>query len=152
MAAEGTVKADWFAQLSKPHVQALGALAVMVVFVLVGLGINAAGDGLTDRWGYQTAATAMMMFGVGNALMSLNAPNIGKYWSASFVSYLLLAGIGVVIARLLSGFWLTEAGSYKWIYMVLTFGYLVLLSIVSMMKGIVSFAEREEWSQPRRRE
>jgi len=34
----------------------------------------------------------------------------------------------------------------------LTVGYLVILSIVSAMKNIVNFAEREEWNEPRQRD
>jgi Na+-transporting methylmalonyl-CoA/oxaloacetate decarboxylase gamma subunit len=33
----------------------------------------------------------------------------------------------------------------------LTFVYLVFLSILNFMKKIVSFAEREEWSAPKKR-
>lgn len=35
--------------------------------------------------------------------------------------------------------------------MVVTFGYLVFLSIVGFIKRIVEFAQREEWNQPRPR-
>lgn len=40
--------------------------------------------------------------------------------------------------------------TYRWIYIVVTFGFLVFLSMVNFMKKIVEFAEKEEWNQPRR--
>ena len=44
-----------------------------------------------------------------------------------------------------------EAGSYKWIYFVVTIGYLVFLSMMGFMKNIVDFAQKEDWSHPRLR-
>jgi len=152
MVEEGAPKNAWFALLKRPHIQAGLALVALLFFVVLGLVMRAGGGEPGSNWGYQSAATSMMLFGVGNALMSLGAKNVGAYWMRSFLSYILLVGIGLLVAWLYSGLWITEAGSYRWIYMVLTFGYLVLLSIVSMMRGIVQFAEREEWSQPRQRD
>ncbi len=152
MAAEGVVRADWFRKLRQPPVQALVAAGFLVIFVLFGGVMRASGGEVSLLWGYQAAATASMLYGVGNALMSLSARNVGKYWSTSFLTYIVLTALGILAAWAYSGLWITEAGSYRWIYMVLTFGYLVLLSIVSMMRGIVHFAEREEWSQPRQRD
>ena len=47
---------------------------------------------------------------------------------------------------------MNEAGPYKWIYIVVTIGYLVFLCILSAMRKIVDFAQREEWNQPRLRQ
>ena len=149
---EVPVREDWFSRLKDPRTQAVLAAGVMVVFVGLGLLSSLAGSGPPERWGYQSAATALMIFGVGNALMSLAAENVARYWSVSFVAFALLAALGLLLAWGSSGIWIAEAGSYRFIFLVLTFGYLVLLSITSMMRGIVNFAEREEWSQPRRRD
>ena len=150
--SEGVVREDWFGRLAQPRMQGMIALGFMAVFFVFGLASAATGNEVNDRWGYQSAATAMMLFGVGNALMSLSTDNVGKYWSRSFVIYVAVGAIGVLAAWATSGVWLSDAGSYRWIFIVLTFGYLVLLSIVSLMRGIVNFAEREEWTQPRQRD
>ena len=142
----------WFDQLKRPPVQAGIAAALLLVFAVIGFASEAAGGSLGDRFRYQLAATMLLMFGVTNALMSLTTNNVNRYWGASFISYLLLAALGLLVAYGLTGYWVTDAGSYRWIYSVLTFGYLALLSIVSMIRGIVNFAEREEWSQPRKRD
>ena len=142
---------DWMDRIRRPRFQAALAAGLMLAFLILGAASSAAGAGMGDRFGYQIAATALLLFGVANALFSLGSANINKYWSESFVSYLLLAGLGLVVAKLLTGLWIGEAGSYKWIYTVLTFGYLVILSIMSAIRGIVNFAEKEEWSQPRER-
>ena len=141
----------WMERIRQPRYQAMTAAALMLVFLVLGFGSRLAGAETSERFGYQIAATALLLFGVANALFSLGSDNINKYWSASFVSFLLLAGLGLVVAKVLTGLWISEAGSYKWIYTVLTFGYLVILSIMSAIRGIVNFAEDEEWSQPRER-
>lgn len=141
----------WMERIRQPKFQAVIAAGLMATFLLFGLVSSVSGAEPNERFGYQVAATALLLFGVANALFSLGAESINKYWSASFVSYLLLAGLGLLVARLLTGLWISEAGSYKWIYTVLTFGYLVILSIMSAIRGIVNFAEDEEWSQPRER-
>lgn len=145
---------DWFIALKKPHIQAGLGLAVIVVFILGGAAFSGVGGETSDRWGYQAAATGMLLFGMGNALMSLGADNINRYWITSFVCYAVVVGVGISLAWLQTGHWITDpgAGSYKWIFLVLSVGYLVILSIVSAMKNIVNFAEREEWSEPRQRD
>ena len=141
----------WLDRIRKPRFQAMTAAGLMLVFLLFGFVSRASGAEPNPRFGYQIAATALLLFALGNALFSLGSSNINKYWSASFVSFLALAGLGLLVAKLLTGLWISEAGSYKWIYTVLTFGYLVILSIMSAIRGIVNFAEDEEWSQPRER-
>ena len=131
--------------------QAALAAAVMLAFVGLDALISLSGEGLGERWAYQAVATSLMLYAVANALLSLQAESINRYWTASILSYGVLAAVGIGLAFLYSGLWITEAGSYRWIFMVLTFGYGVLLSIVALMKGIVSFAEREEWTEPRKR-
>ena len=44
---------------------------------------------------------------------------------------------------------MSEAGSYRWIYIVVAIGYLVFLSLMAMLRKIVEFAQREEWNHPR---
>jgi len=66
-------------------------------------------------------------------------------------SYLALAFATSMAAWGFSGIPLREAGSYRWIYIVVTVGFIVFLSMVNFMKMIVRFAEKEEWNQPRKR-
>ncbi|MFK8054990.1 MAG: hypothetical protein AB8F78_02620 [Saprospiraceae bacterium] len=151
---EAAPKDEWFENLKKPHIQAGFGIGVIVIFILGGAMMSGAGSEMSERWGYQAAATGMLLFGMGNALMSLSADNINRYWGTSFICYAGVAGIGIMLAWLQTGHWITDpgAGSYKSIFIVLTIGYLVILSIVSAMKNIVNFAEREEWNEPRQRD
>jgi len=62
-----------------------------------------------------------------------------------------LAIVLSALSYLASSVAFNDAGTIRWIFYVLTFVYLVFLSILNFMKKIVSFAEREEWSAPKKR-
>ena len=49
-----------------------------------------------------------------------------------------------VLAYIFSSMTITEAGSFKWIFMVLTFGYLLFLSVMRFMRKIVEIAQKED--------
>lgn len=100
---------------------------------------------------WSIATAFLLLFAVFNSLMSLNADSFMQYWGRSIYSFLGLAFLNGVAAWLVSGVRLNDAQSYRWIYIVVTFGFLVFLTLVNLMKKIVQFAEREEWDQPRRR-
>ncbi len=98
-------------------------------------------------WSIATAFS--LLFAIFNSLMSLRSDNAMKYWGSSMYSYIGLAAVNGTAAWLFSGIRLSDAGTYRWIYIVVTFGFLVFLSLVNFVRKIVDFAEREEWNQPR---
>jgi hypothetical protein len=100
-------------------------------------------------WSIATAFT--LLFALLNSLMSLTADNFVKYWGSSMYSYMALAFANGLAAWGFSGVSLGDAESFRWIYFVITVGFLVFLSLVNLMKKIVQFAEREEWNQPKHR-
>jgi FtsH-binding integral membrane protein len=72
-----------------------------------------------------------------------------QYWSRSIYSFLGLALLAGGFAWLLSSLPLNEAGSYRWILIVVTVGYIIFLAMMTTMRRIVEFAQREEWNHPR---
>lgn len=100
-------------------------------------------------WAIATAF--MLFFAMLNSLQSLRADSFVKYWQASMYSYMLLAFGNAMIAWGFSGTSISDAESYKWIFLVVSIGFIVFLSMVNFMKVIVKFAEKEEWTEPRKR-
>ncbi len=98
-----------------------------------------------------TAAAFLLLYAVGNSLFCLSTSNINKYWLNSMLTFLLLAGLSAGAAWALSGLSINEVEGYKWIFVVLVFGYLVFLSIVGFMKRIVDYAEAEDWQAPKKK-
>ncbi|MBK8492007.1 MAG: hypothetical protein IPL49_14250 [Saprospirales bacterium] len=102
-----------------------------------------------QRFPWLSAASFLLFFAVFNSIFSLSSKNAGQYWSRSIASFAGLAIANGLAAWLFSALTINQAGSFRWIYVVVTFGYLVFMSIMNMIKRIVEFAQREEWNQPR---
>lgn len=137
-----------------PPLQAALIFAISLVLMLCGVVLDKMGWLAMDRLYPWTIATGLLLlFALFNSLSSLRASTgFAKYWGISMYSYLGLAAANGLAAWQLSGVPIGEAESYKFIYVVVTFGFLVFLSMVNFMRIIVNFAEREDWTQPRKRE
>ncbi|WP_116124237.1 hypothetical protein [Lewinella sp. IMCC34183] len=133
-----------------PVLQAGVVLAMVFVVDLFGLIISGTDTvGVSNRFPWLCAASFMLFFALFNAVLSAAAANTAKYWGRSVYSFMGLALGAGLLAWAFSGLTISEAGSYRWIYLVVTVGYLVFLGLVSMIKNVVSFAQREEWNRPR---
>jgi drug/metabolite transporter (DMT)-like permease len=135
-----------------PFLQAGIAFGSVIVFILVSKLIKLTGLlEVPDRFPWITAASFLLLFALFNSVFSLSADNILKYWGRSMYCFLGLAFASGFAAYLFSSITIDEAGSYRWIYVVLTIGYLVFLGMMAFMRRIVEFAQREEWNHPRLR-
>ncbi|MCB0546593.1 MAG: hypothetical protein KDD19_03340 [Phaeodactylibacter sp.] len=133
-----------------PILQAAITFGGVIVFILLAKLVKLTGlIHVPDRFPWMTAASFLLLFAVFNSVFSLSAENMLKYWGRSVYSYLGLAVASGAVATLFSSLSIDEAGSYRWIYIVLTIGYLVFLAMVASMRQIVDFAQREEWNHPR---
>lgn len=136
--------------IHRPVVQAGIVLGAGLVIMFLGWMVMASKIvGQDPLFAWSISSAFLLLFAILNSLMSLRADSFMKYWGASMYSFMALAFCSGTAAWLFSGIPIREAGSYRWIFIVVTFGFLVFLSIVNMMKKIVQFAEREEWSAPR---
>ncbi len=144
------MKESHYKKLESPVVQAIVVMAGAVALMLCGWLLTVTGIYPAEPLFAWSIATAfMLLFALLNSLMSLRADSFVRYWGRSMYSYLGLALCTGLAAWLFSGIPLRDAGTYRWIYIVVTFGFLVFLSVVNFMKKIVEFAEKEEWNQPR---
>ena len=136
----------------KPFVQA--SLVVMTVFLVNITSLLVKSTGIievSNRFAWLNAASFMLFFAVLNSIYSLTAKSVPHYWGLSMYSFMIVASLSGLQAYLFSGISIANAGSYMWIYVVVTFGYLVFLSLMSILKKVVSFAEKEEWNSPKMR-
>ena len=139
-------------KIYNPALQAAAAFAFGTFITLMAKFVGATGlMDVTDRFAWMSAAAMMLLFAVFNSVISLSAPKISKYWGRSIYCFAALAAVSGLFAWFMTGMSIGEAGSYKWIYFVVTIGYLVFLSMMGFMKFIVDFAQREEWNNPRLR-
>ena len=130
-----------------PLLQAGIALASVLVIDLIAV---VAGAG--PRFTWLTATSFMLCFAVFNAVFSVSSKNMLKYWGRSIYAYMGLAAGAGLLAWLFSGLTIYEVGSYMWIYIVVSIGYIVFLSMVTVMRKVVEFAQQEEWNKPKIRQ
>lgn len=142
----------FFQRIHHPLFQA--GVGLVMVLILNIAGKLAGFTGLitvSERFPWMTAAATMLLFALFNSLISLSTPSMAWYWGRSVYGFLALAAGAGFLAYLFSAIPIQEAGSYRWIYIVVAFGYLIFLIIVTLIRKIVEFAEKEEWTQPRQR-
>ena len=135
-----------------PWKQAFWILVASMIAMLVGVLLNSAHlyePGNQFPW--TISLSFLLIFAVLCSILSLRNDNFQQYWQESMYSFLGLAILGYGLARLVSGMPIEAAGSYKFIYIVVTFCFLVFMSLINVMKKLVNYAEKEEWNQPRRK-
>ncbi len=133
-----------------PEVQAVISLSGVLILSLGGVLLQAAGVmDVHERFPWMAAGAFMLFFAMFNALLSLTAEDMNKYWGRSTFCYVLLVLISGGLAYLFSGLSINEAGTFKWIFFVVSFGYFIFLSLIRLVKKIVEYAQKEEWNHPR---
>jgi len=93
-------------------------------------------------WEYSLAILlAFMLF---NSVLSIPYNDRIQYFRDSIFSFIALAAIGGLLAHYLSGISMDEAGSFRWLYIVFSFSYLVFISIVNLMRKLMEIAKRQD--------
>lgn len=108
-----------------------------------------AGIHFDERAPWTTSGTFLLFFIIINVLLSLTNHKRNNYWTHSMLSFAGLTVVAFLLASLFSKLSMNEAGSYRWIFTVISVGYLVLMVIIGLMRRIVEYAMREDWNQPR---
>lgn len=126
---------------------------VLVTDVVVEL-VSLAGVLVEQRFPWTISSTFILFFIIVNVLSSFLSSRsaLEKYWTRSMLSFVGLAILSFFLARVFSKITMNEAGSYRWIFIVLTIGYIVFILIMGAMRKIVEYAMREEWNQPKLRQ
>lgn len=98
---------------------------------------------------WMSACTFLMLYAIFNSIISMSVDNNPNYWNISIVVYMVLAATTGLIAWGLSGLNVFEAGSYSFLYVVITFGYLVFISVMRSVKWLIEYAQKEVWLHPK---
>jgi hypothetical protein len=142
----------FFARVYNPYYQVVGVL-LLSVLVMSGLKMAEKWGGLTVNPSifWVVAGTFLLFYALTNSVISLGtSENMNYYWSKSTSCYAGLMIVSGGAAWFFSGMTITEAGAFKWIFMVLTFGYLLFLSVMRFMRKVVFLAQQEDkkWQNP----
>lgn len=124
------------------------AIAVLIVILLTtSIAKLAEVSGIFDPKQYfpwVVTFSFLLFFALANCLLSFSADDPNKYWTYSVLSYAGVAIIGGGIAYFFSGLTLNEAATFRWLFFVFTFGYVILLTIMRAMRKIVNYAQKQD--------
>ncbi|MFK7810526.1 MAG: hypothetical protein AB8F74_22155 [Saprospiraceae bacterium] len=135
-----------------PFLQGGIILGSSILIMLISNVVNSSGaTEVTPDFYWRITATSMLFFALFNSIFSLSTDNINKYWMRSMLVFALMVGASALVSYFFSGQSITEAGPYTPIFIVLTFAYLLFLSIMNFMKTIVNYAEQEDWQAPKQK-
>ena len=128
-----------------PFIQAAFAIGINVLVIILMKGIVDSGSKLDDGvvlW--EVSFSILLAFMLFNSVLSIPYNNRTEYFRNSIFSFLAVAGIGGVLAHYVSGISMDEAGSFRWLYIVFTFTFLVFISIVNLMRKIMEIAKKQD--------
>lgn len=128
-----------------PFVQA-GVLVVLIIGIIGVAKILDISNVLQmeQTFPWLIAASLLLFYAIMNSIISLATKEVGNYWFKSICSFGALAVVSGIIAWLFSNLSVYEAGSYSWIYVVVTVVYLVFVSIMNIMRKIVEIAVKQD--------
>lgn len=119
-------------------------LGVMLLgHCIIKVGFNPQDD--FDKLDYWILSCALLLlFAIVSSVFSFSSENAIKYYGQSVTSFLGVAILGAFSAFAFSGIALSDAGSFSWIYMVMSIIFIVFLTIVNLMRKIVEIAKKQE--------
>lgn len=132
-----------------PAIQAIIVYCCNLMIVLIAYIIGVFTEDLVSQRFYWLTSTAFLLFfAVFNSVSSLAFEDGIKFWGRSMYSFMGLAIVSGITAWLFSGINIFDAGSYSWLFKVITFVFIIFMTLVRTMKIIVEFAQKEEWNSP----
>ncbi len=144
---ENPQNATFFTRIYNPFLQG-GTILAFVAFIMLVLKGLQMYDNTMDISPYAfwvVVGTGMLVFALFNSIISLSVPtDMNQYWTRSTGTYAVLMVLGGCFAWFFSNMTIDEAGSFRWIFMVVTFGYLLFLSLMRFIKKVVFIAQQED--------
>ncbi len=117
-------------------------VCVLIVFILITSGTIEAKPVLY----WEAAFTCVMIYIIFSSALSFSYPNRTQYFGYAILSFVLLVVSTGVLASFISGqaIDIGGGGSFRWMYMMFTFSYLVLLTIVNSMSKILEYVKKQD--------
>lgn len=132
-------------QILNPIHQALLAASLIVLLVLADTLFPHNDEFLDEGYSSWALATAVMLcFSLFNTILSLKFEKIITYWSRSALSLIALMVFSYAICYFISGKHIDEAGTFRWLWLVVIFTWLIFFTIARSMKRIVEIALKQD--------
>lgn len=133
-----------FTKQIHPFKQLVVCLIALLTFMGM-LKLSGIAEAVSNKVMYWEAALVVMLaYVLFNSIFSLSYHNKNAYFRDSIFTFLAIAAAGGGLAYLFSGLSIDEAGSFRWLYFVFGFSYLVIISIVNLMRKIIEIVKKQD--------
>lgn len=127
-----------------PLIQAGVTLLLSCVVMLITYGgVSQSEDGQMDKI-WLVSSSFVLIYVIFNSILSYGTDQVNRYVPRSVIGFVLLIVLSSVVAQMLSGIAIDDAGTYKWLFVVFTMCYMVFLVIVRMMRKIIDLAQEQD--------
>lgn len=123
-----------------PYKQGLVCAAIVLLFHAFAYIISP--EKGTTFW--VNAIAILLFYALFNSVLSIASKDMNQYWFKSIITYVALCLFGGLTAWMITGVSIDDAGSFRWLYMVFTLGYIIFLSLVRAMRKIVLMAQKQD--------
>lgn len=126
----------------KPVYQGLLSLAVILVFDLFTFVSTTELENKLAKGIWTNAVAMMLFFIIINCIIAMVNGGKGTYFRDSLYTYLGLGAISILLSGLISGASMDEAGSFRWLFVVITMSYIMFIAIINTIQFVVMWAEK----------
>lgn len=133
-----------------PLRQALVGLAAAFVFMILYQIFKLAGADMGIKFPWTTSGAVILMYAVFNSVNSFTTNDMLKYYRNSIFAFIGLAAGSGAMAYLFSGTSINEAGTFRWIYVMLALSYFGFIGITTFIRFIFNILQTEEEKLSRR--
>lgn len=128
-----------------PFAQLVIVLVVMIVMIGVTSIIPQSKYSSTaETMPWVSVCVAMLFFALINSILGFGTSNANKYYFLSLMSYAILILLGSILAWYMTAIPIKEAKGIKSVFIVITFGYLVFLAIVNLIRFFIAWSKRKD--------
>ncbi len=123
-----------------------GIIACFIILLsLVEKVLPQADSVLEQNAGPWVVTTAMILcFVILNTIVLFRIKSPVTYWVRSVIFYVVLLVLAYGWCFLLSGLHIDDAGSFRWLWMVLTLVYMIFFAIAYTIRSIIAIADKED--------
>ncbi|MEP7266414.1 MAG: hypothetical protein ABI844_02220 [Saprospiraceae bacterium] len=126
-------------RLANPLLQAVVIILLYLASIFVSKSIDS-----EQNMPWTLAIAYQLLYIVYSAIIGLINKPFKFYWIFAIIGFVGLMFINSFLAARFSGMSMDEAGTYRWIYFVLTPVFLLFIGMVTLIKKIVSLAEKDD--------
>ena len=134
-----------FEKQISPFLQAAVVVALVLIVIAISKLISILGIHTSrTSFPWEIAFSGLLFFAIFNCIFSFAQTDQNSYWGKSVIAFVVLGATSMGLAWLISGQDIDQAGSFRWMAILFTFSYLLMLTIARSMRKIIKIAQKQD--------